>query len=327
MSSDRRSLFEKILSLDWAGASLSIVAVTCLLLALQWAGVSRPWNDKVIIILFVVFAVLLVAFLIWEYCMKENALMPLSLLTNRSELGACATVFMIRISFLAANFYLPFFYQAKGRSASQSGIDIIPFMLGLVLMSIVGSIFVRRTGHYYALLILGPLIACIGAGLLFTINESTTSASLIGYQILFGAGTGLAFQLPMLAVQAEYADSPKMVPRATSLIMFFQMLGGSISISISGAVFNNQLSKQLLKYAPTLPPELVEGVKQSVLVIFRLDPAIRTAVVHAYIKSLDYVFVVAIPACILCALFSSTIRNWNVKKRGQESRAGPKAEP
>ena len=103
---------------------------------------------------------------------------------------------MSRIAFLGANYYLPFFYQAKGHSASKSGVDILPFMLSLIISSIVGSGFVKRTGHYYTFLVVGPLFASIGAGMLITINENTSSARLIGYQIILGAGLGLSLQLP-----------------------------------------------------------------------------------------------------------------------------------
>lgn len=319
-ATDSRSTVEKVLSLDWIGGLLSVATVICLLLPLQWGGVTRPWDDKVIIALFVVFAVLLIAFIAWEYRKGKDAMMPLSLFLNRSQVGASLAVVMSRIAFLGANYYLPFFYQAKGRSASQSGVDILPFMLSIILSSIIGSGFVKRTGHYYAFLVIGPLFASIGAGLLIPINEATSSARLIGYQIIFGAGIGLALQLPMLAIQAEYADRPRMVPQATSLIMFFQMLGGAIGIAIAGSVFNNQLSKELPKYAPNLPPKLVELVKQSVTVIFELDPTLRSNVVHAYIKALGYVFIVAVPACILCAIASAFIRSWNVKTREEESR-------
>jgi len=46
------------------------------------------------------------------------------------------------------------------------------------------------------MLLVGPLIGAVGAGLLFTIDEFTPNPRLIGYQILFGFGLGLAFQLP-----------------------------------------------------------------------------------------------------------------------------------
>ena len=110
-----------------------------------------------------------------------------------------------------------------------------------------------------------------------------------------------------------------------SLVMLFQTLGGAIGISIAGSVFNNQLSRQLYTFAPNLSSEQVQAVKQSVVAIFQLDPKQRDAVVHAYVKALDFVFVVAVPACVLSVLGYAFIRNWNLKTRQEESEKQTKA--
>lgn len=46
--------WRKWLHMDWIGAILNIVLVTCLLIPLQWGGVTKPWNDPAIISLLVV---------------------------------------------------------------------------------------------------------------------------------------------------------------------------------------------------------------------------------------------------------------------------------
>ena len=127
-------------------------------------------------------------------------MLPLSLLKNRTQIGASGGAFMARIAFLSATYYLPFYYQAKGRSASRSGIDVIPFMLSIVVGSLVGSTLVKRTGHYWTLLVTGPLLGAVGAGLMFTISETTSTPRLILYQILFGVGSGLAVQLASTSI-------------------------------------------------------------------------------------------------------------------------------
>lgn len=77
---------------------------TMLLIPLQWGGNERPWNDPVVIALLVTVsriqrplhcltcfqsAVLLVAFIAWEYKMGDRALMPLNLIISGSIPGAC----------------------------------------------------------------------------------------------------------------------------------------------------------------------------------------------------------------------------------------------
>ncbi|PVF94123.1 ABC transporter [Serendipita vermifera] len=313
---DNMSTLQKWLALDWIGGIISVGMITCLLLPLQWGGVTRPWNDKVVIILFCVFAFLLIVFIGWEFFKGKRAMLPLALFKRRTQVGSGAAMFLLMISFLAAIYYLPFFYQAKGRTAAQSGIDIIPLMLSVVISSFGSGGFVNATGHYWSLMVVGPLVGAVGAGLLFTIDEYTSSARLIGYQIILGAGLGVAFQQPMMAIQAEYVDEPSLIPQASSLLTFFQLLGGVVGIAIAGTIFNNQLSKTIAQYASSLPPEMVTPVKQSVTVIFSLPPELKSQVVHAYVKALDYTFIMTVPAAVLASITSLFIKNWNLKKRG-----------
>jgi MFS family permease len=122
-------------------------------------------------------------------------------------------------------------FQAKGHSASQSGVDIFPYVLGMGFAALAIGILARKTGRYWPLLTSGPILAAIGSGLLYTVTVQTESPKLIGYQILLGAGVGCIFQIPITAVQAEYADRPTMISQATSLQLFFQMLGAVCGIS------------------------------------------------------------------------------------------------
>jgi hypothetical protein len=45
-----RDIFPQILHLDFVGATLIAGAITSLVLALQWGGNTKPWNDKAVII-------------------------------------------------------------------------------------------------------------------------------------------------------------------------------------------------------------------------------------------------------------------------------------
>lgn len=314
---DSKTMLQRWLALDWVGAFLSVATVVCLLLPLQWGGVTRPWNDKAVIALFVVFAALFGAFIAWEHHKGACAMMPLSFFKNRTQVGGALAIFAMMIPFLAGTYYLPFFYQAKGRTASQSGIDIIPFMLTMVFASFTSGGIVNATGHYYYILVFGPLISAVGAGLLFTIDEFMGSARLIGYQIIFGMGLGIAGQLPLMAVQAEYALLPELIAQASSLLSFLQLIGGVVGIAIAGTIFNNKLNTELSVYAPNLPPDTLEHVKQSVTVIFELEDTIKGGVIHAYVKALTWIFILCIPACVLASICGAFVRNWNFKTRGK----------
>lgn len=119
-----------------------------------------------------------------------------------------------------------------------------------------------------------------------------------------------------MSIQAEYAKKPEKIPQASSLLTFFQLLGGVIGIAIAGTIFNNQLGTKLGQLETPLEPEILKAVTQSVTVIFELPEEQQAPVVNAYVKSLDYVFILSVPVAVVASLSSMFIKNWNLKKRG-----------
>jgi hypothetical protein len=91
-------------------------------------------------------------------------------------------------------------------------------------------------------MIFSSVVASVGVGLLSTLKPNSSPAHWIGYQIIFGLGVGSGMQQPMLA--AQIVLELKDVPVATSILMFAQLLGGAMFISIGQNVFTK---------APTVP--------------------------------------------------------------------------
>jgi hypothetical protein len=120
-------------------------------------------------------------------------MVPISLLRNRTVSGASISGFSVHILFGVAAAYLPLLYQSRGSSALQSGIDILPFMVSSVGFVIIAGVAVKRIGYYKAWIVAGPWIAAVGSGLL-TDSRLLSREYLIGWQIIVGAGFGMAFQ-------------------------------------------------------------------------------------------------------------------------------------
>lgn len=109
-------------------------------------------------------------------------------------------------------YYIPFFYQAKGRTAEQSGIDVIPFMMAMVVGSGLSGWLNKVTGRYKPFMIIGPIIYGISGGLFFTIDQYTPNARIIGFQILLGFGAGLAFQQPCMYQPSVIVQAKALTP-------------------------------------------------------------------------------------------------------------------
>jgi MFS family permease len=230
------------------------------------------------------------------------AILPLKMFKRRTQIGTCLEAFFVMLCLLLGAYYLPLFYQAKGHTATHSGIDILPFMLSVVIGAGVSGGIINFTGRYWYFLFFGPFLSSIGCGLLYTITSTTPTPTLIGYQILFGTGVGCALQNTIIAIQAEYADDERLIPQGTSMVNFTQLVGGIIGIAIAGTIFANQLQTQLAFFAPTLDPATAYSVRQSVTVIFTLPLEQQEPVIKAYCRALGHVFILGIPCGVLGSL-------------------------
>jgi hypothetical protein len=176
----------------------------------------------------------------------------------------------------------------------------------------------QKIHHYWAFLFLGPMLTAVGAGLIFTLQDSLPTNLLIGYQILYGAGVGACLNHCLVAIHQEYERKKlsHLIPQATALYTFAQFLGGDLGISIASTVFFNQvrfglsardelfilmslqLQSKLLTLAPAADPKLVSS---SVGYIFSLPEAERQGAVLAYSRSLSSIYIVSM-ACGVCPL-------------------------
>lgn len=74
---------EIILQLDLPGFALLLTSLVCFTLALQWGGLSRPWNDGSVIATLVTFIALTIAFVVVEWAQGTYAMVPLYLMKSR----------------------------------------------------------------------------------------------------------------------------------------------------------------------------------------------------------------------------------------------------
>lgn len=231
-------------------------AVICLLLALQWGGTTYAWSNGRIIALFVVFGILIIAFVFIQYIQKEDATVPFRIVSDRSVWAGSIYAFGVGSGFFILVYYLPIWFQAvQGVSAVDSGIRNLPMLISVVLLSIVSGGMVTAFGQYAPFMIVGTILMSVGAGMLSLFTPDTTEGVWIGYQILFGAGVGLGMQQPLMAVQT--ALDIKDVPTGTAVVVFVQTLGGALFVSVGQSIFTNQLVEALARYVPTIDPAVI----------------------------------------------------------------------
>lgn len=309
------SLFSRLnLTLDWIGTVLCVAFSTCLLLGLEWGGSVHPWNSVAVIVPLCIFGVLAISFIVWEWHRGLHALVPFEYFKRRTQSGACLEGFFLLTALIVSIYYLPLWYQINGRSSVQSGIDILPLMLSYVVSSAFASGVTSITKRYWYLMFALPLTSIAGAALLFTVEATTASPKLLGYQILLGFGIGGSYQSTFVAVQAEWADKPQEVSRASAILTFLGYFGAIIGLSIAGTIFDNGLSIQLSRVTG-LSSEVISAVKQSVTVIDSLPSDIRQEVMDAAALGLRPVFLIPLVCAALSSISSIMIRDYNIRER------------
>lgn len=114
---------ERFLQMDFPGLILIIGAIQCLLLAVYWGGILKPWNHNDVIGTLLGFGLLLVAFAAVEYKQGQYAMLVHKLLKKREVLVGAIFSFFISGALFVLIYFLPIYFQAiRGASAVGSGI-------------------------------------------------------------------------------------------------------------------------------------------------------------------------------------------------------------
>jgi MFS transporter, DHA2 family, glioxin efflux transporter len=101
-------------------------------------------------------------------------------------------------------YLLPLYFQSiRGASPISSGIRLLPLILSMTIFSIGAAAFITAMGMPMYVMIIGAILACIGSGLVYTLEVDTSASKWIGYLILLGFGYGFTLQLGIIVGQAS----------------------------------------------------------------------------------------------------------------------------
>ena len=174
----------KVLQLDPLGFILVAPSIICLVFALQWGGTKYAWSDGRIIVLFVIFAVLAIAFIASQIWRKDEATIPPKILMQRSILWGSVAQLGIGSLLVLYAFYLPIWFQViKGKSPQGSGLCLVALLLSNVLAVIVGGILTSGLGYYTPIMWAGSVVLIVGAALITTWSASVGPGKWIPYQV------------------------------------------------------------------------------------------------------------------------------------------------
>lgn len=132
-------------SLDLLGFTIFAPALIMLLLALQWGGATYSWSSSQIVGLFAGAGATFIVFLAWDYHKSDDALLPFSIVRQRTVWSSCIVYGLFMGNLYSASYWIPVYFQGvKGASPTMAGVYILPMILA----------------HVFAALSSGPISGC-----------------------------------------------------------------------------------------------------------------------------------------------------------------------
>ncbi|KAL4746946.1 hypothetical protein BDW72DRAFT_206901 [Aspergillus terricola var. indicus] len=263
---------QRLESLDWTGTILNVAGFTTLVMGINFGGTLYAWDSWQIITLYVVAGAVWISFLLQQgltlFTSFATRLLPIHLFKQKEPILlfiACASAGMATYPSV---YYIPIYFQyTEGDSAIASAVRLLPLICTLVVIQGSGAM-VSRVGYYKPWYVAGSVIALSPAIVFATFVTTHTSRSIIyGLEAVLGLGLGLYVQASFAVIQA--VTSPADSAYGLTMMIFAQLTGMTIGMSVTGAIFVNLAQNHLFALLPDFPPaqvsSLVSGTRSGLL--------------------------------------------------------------
>ena len=202
-------------------------------------------------------------FILAESRAKEP-IVPLHLWRSRTYSASMVSTFFAAFAFFGAIVFLPRWFQfVEGFSPTDSGLAVLPLMVGLIASSIVSGLIVSRTGRYKWLVVIS--IAIMGAGTLFMTQLNQSTPVLIVWLWMFIVGIGVGPTFSVFTIIIQNAVPFRELGVATSNLTFFRQIGGTIALAFVGTIFGTTFIEKLPSQltAAGVPEQIATGFGQA----------------------------------------------------------------
>jgi MFS family permease len=262
----------------------------------------------------VIILVAIAAFFVVESTASEPIL-PLHVFKVRNFSLASGMSFLLGLAMLGAMTFLPLYQQTvQHASPTTSGLLLIPMMLGATSTSLLSGWVTSKTGRYKILPIVGGVVMTLGLFLLSFLGTDTSRLTSALFFVVLGIGMGFLMQITSLIVQNSVTLSD--IGVASSSRAFFQQIGGSIGVSLFGAIFVRELNTAMSAKLPGVHLAS-SGGQFNPQTIDTLKPIFRDAAFYAISHAEDSVFMWTLPATIAVFILALFIKEIPLRGRAE----------
>ncbi|MGK5114273.1 MULTISPECIES: MDR family MFS transporter [unclassified Geodermatophilus] len=311
----------RAVSIDYLGATFLTAGVSALLIWVTLAGGTFPWWSAETALFLSGGVLAIVAFVVTELRAKEP-IVPLRLFRDRTTTLAILASMAIGVAMFGSSVFLGQYLQiSRGYSPTAAGLLTIPMVAGLLLSSTVSGLLITRSGRWKRFLVAGSLLVVAGFGLLATVDHETDMVVLGVFLFVLGVGIGMTMQNLVLAVQNTVAARD--LGAASSAVAFFRSLGGTIGVSVLGAVLSARVGDLIGQGLAGVPgaAQAAQGPGEVGLAdLAEAPPAIRTLIEVSYGDATGRIFAISAVVAVVAVVAIVFIREIALRTESGEER-------
>jgi EmrB/QacA subfamily drug resistance transporter len=248
----------------WGAATLAVGLIPLLLVAEQ--GRDWGWGSSNALLCYGVGAVGLIAFIIAEVRMKDEALIPLRLFRNSTFSFSIVVGTIIGVGMFGGIVMVPQYLQVvHGVTPTESGLMMLPMMVGIMVGSISSGQITSKTGRYKIFPVIGTFVIVGGLLLFSTVSADTPLWQPLVFMGIFGYGLGNCMQT--LVIAAQNAVPFRDMGVATAASTFFRQIGGTLGVAVFLSVLFTTIPSHL-------QDSYADAAKDPAFVAASKDPAV-----------------------------------------------------
>lgn len=276
--------------IDYFGALFIAIAASLPLIWVSFAGNSFDWIS-VPSGLFVGASLLATAIAILIESRHPEPMVSLKVIRDRTTALAILGSIAVGIAMFGGSVFLGQYFQiAGGHTPTKAGLLSIPLMLGSFVGTVGSGRLITRTGKWKRFLVMGSALLLLGLAMLGTVDHNTPESHTMVFMAVMGVGMGMLLQNYVLAVQ-NTVDVTQ-VGSASAAVAFFRSLGGTVGVSVLGAILASQVKHDVTgKLAAIGVPS--DGGSGSLLNLKGMPAPVVNIVESAYGDATGFIFMIA----------------------------------
>jgi EmrB/QacA subfamily drug resistance transporter len=236
--------------IDYFGATLIAAGVSVILIWVSFVDDAFGWLSWQTGAM-VGGGVLLLALAVRVESRVAEPVVPLPIVRQRTTALAIIGSLAVGMAMFGGSVFLGQYFQiGRGYSPTEAGLLMIPMMLGILASSTIAGRAITRSGKIKPYVVAGTIILVAGFAGLSVLDHDTPLWYIGTAMAVVGAGVGMSMQNLVLVVQNTVAL--KDIGAASSTIAFFRSLGGTIGVSVLGAVLARRVSDSITEQLTTL---------------------------------------------------------------------------